>query len=231
MPALKNANYWKEKQNWICGLCKDNPQPTTDSNLDEFEFSNSLFLDQSTLEKSGTSHRYNPVKKGPLFGHVNINSIRNKFEEAKDMLLQEKFVVMAFTESKLQERDQTSMYTVAGYDIIREDRANREGGGILIFVSKQCTWRYFTFSTKFPLETQVICLVISQKFTKPVLFITVYNPPLVSKTEFLAAFEKLLVEVEFLEFEKIIMGDFNLNLLTVDTHSVKLFNMCKKFGL
>ena len=68
-----------------------------------------------------------------VIGHININSIRNKFEILKSMLL----VVLDFlmiTETKLDDSFPEQQFHIESFNIpFRLDR-NRHGGGLLLYV-------------------------------------------------------------------------------------------------
>ena len=65
-----------------------------------------------------------------IIGHININSIRNKFEILKSML-SEVLDVLMITETKLDDSFPEQQFHIEGFNIpFRLDR-NRHGGGLL----------------------------------------------------------------------------------------------------
>ena len=68
-----------------------------------------------------------------IIGNLNINSLRNKFEDLK-ILVKGKIDIIDITESKLDHTFPDSSFRVSGYNKpFRKDR-NRNGGGILVFI-------------------------------------------------------------------------------------------------
>ena len=68
-----------------------------------------------------------------IIGHININSIRNKFEILKSML-SEVLDVLMITETKLDDSFPEQQFHIEGFNIpFRLDR-NRHGGGLLLYV-------------------------------------------------------------------------------------------------
>ena len=64
-----------------------------------------------------------------ILGHLNINSLRNKFESIEDVI-QGTFDVFLSSETKVGEGFPDKQFCLNNYRIFRKDR-NRYGGGIL----------------------------------------------------------------------------------------------------
>ena len=64
--------------------------------------------------------------KTPLFGHLNINSIRNKFDTLDNIV--KAFDIFLISESKLDNTFPINQFAIGGYKIFRHDR-NCYGGG------------------------------------------------------------------------------------------------------
>ena len=69
-----------------------------------------------------------------FFGHLNINSIRNKFE-ALELFVKENFDIFLVSESKLDSSFPDTQFSISGYRTIRKDR-NKNGGGLMFFVNE-----------------------------------------------------------------------------------------------
>ena len=66
-----------------------------------------------------------------LIGNLNINSIRNKFDQLKDTVL--KYIgIFILTETKLDETFLTSQFLMDGFSY-RFDR-NKYGGGVMVYI-------------------------------------------------------------------------------------------------
>ena len=67
-----------------------------------------------------------------IIAHLNINSLRNKFDQLKN-LVQDKIDILVVTESKLDDTFPDSQFHIQGYKVaFRKDR-NKLGGGIIVF--------------------------------------------------------------------------------------------------
>ena len=68
-----------------------------------------------------------------LFGHVNINSIRNKFEPIEGILRNGLIYILAISESKRDDSFPMAHFSVQNYTLHRKDR-NSKGGGLMIYI-------------------------------------------------------------------------------------------------
>ena len=68
-----------------------------------------------------------------IIGHLNINSIRNKFDALSD-IIKNKIDVMLISETKIDDSFPTSSFSIEGFTPpYRKDRTNM-GGGIMLYV-------------------------------------------------------------------------------------------------
>ena len=75
-----------------------------------------------------------------IIGQLNINSIRNKFEQLKT-IVDHNIDILVITETKIDNSFPTNQFTIEGYGIpFRLDR-NTNGGGLLIFVKEHIPCR------------------------------------------------------------------------------------------
>ena len=65
-----------------------------------------------------------------IVGHLNINSLRNKFVVADNIM--KTFNLFLFAESKLDSAFPMNQFRNHGYKIFRRDR-NRSGGGLMLY--------------------------------------------------------------------------------------------------
>ena len=69
-----------------------------------------------------------------IYAHLNINSLRNKFDQLKGMILG--FIdILVITETKLNDSFPNSQFFIQGYSKpYRLDRKENNGGGVLIYI-------------------------------------------------------------------------------------------------
>ena len=71
-----------------------------------------------------------------MISHLNVNSIRNKFNELS-VILHKHFVdILVVSETKVDKSYGTSLFKVHGYKMYRKDKTDKSGG-LLIYVSDQ----------------------------------------------------------------------------------------------
>ena len=72
--------------------------------------------------------------KNPIIAHLNINSIRNKFCELKDLITSNSLNIVVLSETKIDYTFPKSRFQIPGYKVpYREDR-NAHGSGLLVYI-------------------------------------------------------------------------------------------------
>ena len=100
-----------------------------DQNLNPLNPSNK---EADCLTELKTFHPKNP--KNLIMGHININSLRNKFESIKP-IISPNFDIFLVSETKLDESFPNNQFSISGYRMFRQDR-NCFGGGLCIYVKE-----------------------------------------------------------------------------------------------
>ncbi len=168
--------------------------------------------------------------KGIVVAHVNINSIRNKFEEVKCLLNCNKCSFISFTESKLDgDRDTDSQFMVNGYTMIRQDRKENQGGGIIAYINGNYKYEVIEINFNLPMNSEALIVKIWKEFVKPILIITIYKHPSYSLNEFMNSFYDISMKLTGFEFEKIMLGDFNINLVNTSTFDTNVYKYKKLY--
>lgn len=214
-------------QGTICFICHF-PSIEVHDILDPYESDFTSFnLDLLFLENSLPT-----FTKGIKIGHHNINGLFSKVHELKNFLLNNHFDYFACSESKLNSSHTNSLLEIDGYDFVRLDRTQNQGGGTCIYIKNSHMHHEIHFEVKFPTFVEVIPIKIYPKFRKPFICISIYKPPNIPFSQFSEPFEALLFHLNQLETPYFILGDFNVNLLdkaSCDTNN--LCNMTKQYSL
>lgn len=151
--------------------------------------------------------------RGTIICHQNMNSIRNKFDEIKSLLQYDRIAVLVCTESKLDtDRDHDCMFMVTGYHMIRRDRLDDQGGGTIIYISEKYETEIVDFETSNK-RIEILIVKIRCKGISPILIVSVYRPPNTCMKEFLSIFSELNRKLSLEKCEKIMLGDFNIDIL------------------
>ena len=151
-----------------------------------------------------------------IIGHLNINSLRNKFDEMKSMI-QGKADIFVVSETKIDESFPTCQFKIDGFSTpFRLDR-NKEGGGIIVYVRSDIPCKIL----KCQLPNNIEGLFVELNFRKKkwVLFAG-YNPKKerifhflenigTSLDKFIENFDNLLLIGDFKsEVEEEVMNEF-----------------------
>ncbi len=235
------------RYDYICVNCgSDTSQNNVPQNEETAETTNDFstipFNDEFNIPLEVTTYSENkdePIKyssllpKGKKFLHVNINGLRNKFEEVEHLLINEKdIVVFAITESKLSDSDHANMYNVNGYNSIRLDRPNsKRGGGLMVYVNSNFDHQ----KCELPFENQsfVECTLfkLSGRFFKTIYVCALYIPPDKIDENVFEFLRHLFCFLRSEELDFIVMGDFNIDLINFSIEKRKLINICKEFNV
>lgn len=215
---------------WMCATCEHFQQtfPLANINIfedsqsctynDSFEFQDNLHTELSDLER--TRQKYN---RELLICHLNINSLQNKFEEMRDIILKLKTQIMIIGETKIDSSYPDSQFEIPGYSIYRNDR-KKGGGGILAFVSSCVTCRRLKLDRTYKtLEPLVLEVIVNNKV---MIIVAIYRPPKNLSGAYQLKLEEELSSIcnwASLRSQTIIaVGDLNLDRLRPDKAEGKL---------
>ena len=146
----------------------------------------------------------------------------SKIEELKFILQNYSFDVLGITETKLTSSHADGLFQIEGYNRVRKDRANRAGGGSIVYVKNSLEFSIIDFECMEVTELEFIAVKVKCGKQKPFIYLNVYRPPKVSYETLEASFRKAMKELLKTGLELFIAGDFNIN-LHVNTKETKLF--------
>ena len=145
----------------------------------------------------------------PLIGYLNINSLRNKIIDVREVIGKVSLDYFVISETKLDESFPSAQCNISNYEIRNRRDRDKNGGGLIEFVRKG-----FVTKRLKDYETQ-ICETICSEFTvskKKWICFSVYRPP--SYNNLIIFFEELTKSVckSLNTFDNIIViGDFNVD--------------------
>ena len=147
-------------------------------------------------------------KSNLIIGHLNINSIRNKFDLFKE-LISNNINILVISETKLDQSFSPGQFHIEGYmPPIMADR-NRHGGGLLIYMKEGVPAKEVSLRNSTAKDVVAKAVEINLHKIKWLL-IGIYRPPSQSKIVFLEEMRKNF-EQFCTKYENFLMiGDFNL---------------------
>ena len=117
-------------------------------------------LAQSPVANDGTVnflHQHHlKYAKNLIIGHLNINSIRNKFLDFKELIVSNTDICL-ISETKLDDSFPDQQFHVNGYKMFRKDR-NKFGGGLIMFVKENIPCKVIS-AFRFSEECEIISIV------------------------------------------------------------------------
>ena len=132
---------------------------------------------------------------------LNINSLPSKFDDLK-ILISRMFDVLIATETKLDDTYPISQFHIDGYSMLYRLDINRNGGGVIIYVTEDIPSKNF-----FPNDIEGIFVEINFRKSKWLLYGT-YHPPSHSDRYYFDKIDKVL-DVYSQPEKVVLVGDFN----------------------
>ena len=188
--------------------------PTTWTGMSGDRISNSQNSNEIRKEvKSGKDHdAFSLLRKQRLgypkkviIGHLNINSLRNKFESISE-LIKGKFDIFVINKTKLDASFPSNQFAMPGCKFVRKDR-NRFGGGIAFHINDQLPSRTIKIENLSQIEILIIEITIHKN---KILVAGIYKPPNLSETDFTTSLETIINKLSNSYEKLILMGDFNM---------------------
>ena len=168
--------------------------------------------------------------KRVLVGHLNINSIPNKFDGIMDMV-GGKLDIFLISETKINPSFPNAQFCYKGYgNPYRKDRSLGAGGGLLLYVNENIPSRKLN-AHSVPADIEIICVELNLRKQKWII-IGIYRPPKMNEKYFYDQLSRV-VDLYSKTYDRVvIMGDFNSepNEDYIDTFSssYNLYNLVKE---
>lgn len=157
----------------------------------------------------------------------NIQSIHSKYDELKIFVdtLNEcefKFSAICLQETWLNEQDNTSPYKLKGYKCVQQGKHCSNRAGLMTFIDDKFKCELYK-SLMFATWEAHIIKVFEGGLNKPIYICNLYRPPhdvIESYATFINEISPLLHELNTKNFEVIMVGDFNINLLKINEKNI-----------
>ena len=183
---------------------------------------NESFLSESsdTLNDDliGLSKQRLKYPKNLTIGHLNINSVRNKFSSLQQTVLN-KTDILLLSETKIDDSFPNSQFYAEGFKMYRKDRT-KTGGGLLLYVNENLPGKIIN-SYKFKENSEIIVFEFSVS-NKKWLLLGNYKPPSQNDLSFINELNLALNFFSPIYENFVLLGDFNLS---TENPSLKNF-MC-----
>ena len=142
-----------------------------------------------------------------IFSYLNINSIRNKFENLCE-LVAGNVDILCIAETKLDPSFPNSQFLIPGFHKpLRIDLSSRRGE-LLVYIKSSLPCKMLT-KFKLPNNIQIIPFELNLRKDKW-LFVCIYKPPLLNDQYFVSILSNLLDFYSNEYDNKVVLGDFSL---------------------
>ena len=146
-----------------------------------------------------------------VIGNLNINSIRNKFEQLKETVL--KYIgILLLTEAKLNETFLESLFLMDGFSKPYRLYRNKNGGGIITFIRDAISSKILE-KRDFPNDVESVFVELNFRKCKW-LFCGTYHPSSQSGEHFFNNLDEVL-DTYSKNDKVLLVGDFNTSIGTV----------------
>jgi hypothetical protein len=169
------------------------------------------------------------LQRNLIIGHLNINSVVNKFEEIQDMLVEGLTDCMALSETKLDGSFPNAQFQASGYRLFRADR-DRNGGGLMMYVRDDLPARQLQELDPSSSHLESLIIEISLDKEKWILPL-VYKPPSMNNRVFCNHLATLLDRCLLRTPNILLLGDLNQDMLKPDTYGCELVDLCDVFDM
>ena len=144
--------------------------------------------------------------KNLFFGHLNVNSIRNKFVSIEEVI-KRTFGIFLISETKIDYSFPNVQFKFEGYKCSRKDR-DAFGGGLFFYVNEKLNCR--SLESCLP-NTIIEILPLEIRLSNSIwLVLGTYKPPSQNEPTYVSEIQKLLTYY-LPSYDKILLvGDFNI---------------------
>ena len=183
----------------------------------ENNFFNSINIDCKYYMDTELSHQIKH-QNGFSIIHFNCRSMNANFSKLENCLhsIGHKFDVIAISETWLDKN--SSSHTLEGYEFRHQNRSNKNGGGVALYISKCLNFEVVKAATT-SIDDTLECLTVEiiLKNNKNIIVSCIYRQPGSSIDVCIETINKLFVT---LSKRKLVYlcGDFNINLINLEFH-------------
>lgn len=164
---------------------------------------------------------FSDVPKNFNLIHINAQSIPSHFPDMLTAFDNRNIHAVLVSETWLNPCLPSTSYSLPGFQLLRNDRINRTGGGVAIYIRSHIPCSIVDVSPPSSSSdiAQHLFIELSLSHTK-ILLGVFYSPSL--RVDYFSTLEKLLEDLTPLYSHTLLMGDFNTCLLKNDSRSQRL---------
>ena len=151
-----------------------------------------------------------------FFLHLNIRSVNRNLENLR-LLLENtnvpKTSILGLTETWFSQSPD-NLHNINGFNLVTKSRLRKRGGGVAFYIPTQYDYTVHDEMSYMNDILESLFIEIAVPKSKSLTVGIIYRPPQSNQNEFLNIIQDLLQNITLRNKDCIIMGDFNINLLT-----------------
>lgn len=157
------------------------------------------------------SRSLSPFHKHLKSVHINAQSLMAHIYEIKEIFKRNNVDIIGVSESWLKPSIQSKEVAMSGYTIFRNDRLNKIGGGVAVYIREELKPKLiYTSPSEYSAKPEFLFVEIGLSGVGALLLGVCYRPP---KVGHLSDFENALIRLMPGYSRVLLMGDFNTDLL------------------
>ena len=177
---------------------------------------------QNSSSRSKASVATFPKEKGIKIAHLNIRSLKNKKADLELFLRNNPYDFLGISETWLNPDISNDMIAIDGYKFERLDR-NSLGGGVGCYVNYK--YKYIRRKDLELNDIELMWLEVKRTNSSSLFVGIIYRKPN-AKMNFFDNLEEAIERVNSISNNVMILGDFNCNMVTNNTLSNKMNDLC-----
>ena len=172
---------------------------------------------------------------------LNIQSINAKFSELETFVeelqnSQFKFNVICLQECWIRDQSDTCTFQIPGYDCVAQGKSSSERGGLITYVDNLFQYEVIQSINEYELWEGQIIQVKGGCLRKEIIVGNIYRPPRTLREQtkqFINEFTSLVQDLDNTNFNIVLAGDYNLNLLKINKNEIccELFDLLTSHSL
>lgn len=165
------------------------------------------------------------TKKQFNIAHFNAQSILPKIDEVRFIFSDVNVHAICVSESWLKNYITDNAISLGGFNVFRNDRPSKRGGGVCVFIRSEIPAKVVYKSTNAGFEVLCIEIILSND---KILLGVVYNPP---GSNFESELENIFSEFSITYSNFILVGDFNCDMLSHSTKRTAFNEILERYSI
>jgi len=167
----------------------------------------------SEIELKDLNKFYIQYKNNLKMAHININSVRHKFDPLREILIAGFVDILFIQETKLDDTFPSAQFNVAGFKTIRQDFKSNSGGLMTIVRDDLTHNRRKDLEMNEILNSGRVEMIVLELILKNEkwLFISLYKQPKVTDRDFAAFLDDYIIRLKRDCHNLVLTGDLNID--------------------